>query len=172
MAKTQNALKLGPPINADGSQDTTLHSTMLRKYTEIQLLKARSDDVVATVCSQDSDKVTAIGTHNANFLMSLVNAVLAGQGNSPDGSALFAMRNKDDVLGYNSKSFPGYRLKVVPKPGARTGARGYVATVQRFIDLATGRGEMIEASIDQFGLAPRNTRSTQDDEDEPVGISL
>ena len=172
MAKTQNALKLGPPINADGSQDTTLHSTMLRKYTEIQLLKARSDEVVATVVSQDEDKITAIGTHNQNFLMSLVNAVLAGQGNSPDGSALFAMRNADAVLGYNSKSFPGYRMKVVPKPGARTGARGYIAPIQRFIDLATGRGEMIETSIDQFGLAPRNTRASTDDEDEPVGISL
>lgn len=172
MAKTQSTLKLGPPINADGSQDTTLHSTMLRKYTEISLLKARSDEVVAVVVSQDEDKVTPIGTHNANFVMSLVNAVLAGQGNSPDGSAIYAMRNADAVLGYNSKSFPNYRLKVVPKPGARTGAKGYIDTVANFITNATGRGKMIEASIDQFGLAPRNTRASTDDEDEPVGISL
>jgi len=172
MAEKMKALKLGPPINADKSQDSTLHNTMLRKYQEIVLLKNRSDDVVATVVSQDKDKVTPIGTHNQNFIMSLVNAVLAGQGNSPDGSAMFVVENADPVLDYNSKPFANYRLKVVPKAGARTGARGYIATVQEFIDLATGRGKMIEASIDQFGLAPRNTRTSTDDEDEPVGISL
>lgn len=172
MAKTQNTLKLGPPTNVDGSQDTTLLSTMMRMYSEVVLLKNRSDDIVATVVSQDKDAVTAIGTHNQNFIMSLVNATLHGKGNSPDGSAVFVVENADAVLGYNSKSFPNYRLKVVPKKGARTGAKGYIATVADFIDLATGRGKMIQASIDQFGIAPRNTRVSTDDEDEPVGISL
>lgn len=165
-------LILGNPLNADGTLDTTLHSTMLRKYASVVLKAERGNATVATIVDPDPSKVTEIGTHTINFLCSLVNGVLGGQGNSPDGSALFVAKYAKDVLGHHSAKFPKYRLVVTPKDGARTSAKAYEAQINKWLDAAMGRAGIIDGSIDKHGLASRNTRKSTVTDEAPAAVQL
>ncbi len=174
--KADAALILRFPTTAAGVKNTTLFSTVTKKFVRIAILDQTGKSVKAVVKPGPGDKVAPLGSATINFIYALVDSVLAGQGSGPDGSALFVNDNATKVIGWwNAPSHgTGHFHKLILKcePAGRSGAASYMGSIDEYVAIAKAKALLITRSIKSGGVAKALQRTQPEKVNQAPTIKL
>ena len=150
-------LHLPYPTRLDGGKNTVIVKQVTKKYANIMILKPGTEEVHATIKSENGAGDN-LGTGMSLWVYAVIDAALSGQGQSPDGSALYVADHSDTVLKHFGKQVGEYSLLLDPGNG-RSGAKKYVGTINDFIALCRAKAQIIRQSEERYGVAKTNTRA-------------
>lgn len=151
-------LTLPPPTGLDGGNNApNLVAAVEKRYAEVSLIQRTGNKVVKAVVVH-GEKAAVLGA-TKTFLYALVDSVLSGAGDGPDGSALYVATHYKKVSDYWNGRLEEYSLKVVPAEKARSGAAAYEASITMLVQHAISRAKIVTNSKALYGLASAASRT-------------
>lgn len=158
-APMQVPLTLPKPTTSNGSANATLIGTVEKKFSRIVLRDKAGKDIVVVHSTKPDEKAKNPGSATVWFIYALIDAVLAGQGAGPDGSAIYAAEQWDAFVKYWGQHVKGHML--VCEPAGRSGAQGYIGTLDEFHQQAALKANLVRRSIKAFGVSRPHTRTAK-----------
>jgi len=163
-------LVLAKPTTSNGAANATLMGTVEKKFARIAIQDGKSGaDIVIIHSTHEADKSLSPGSATILFVYTLIDAVLAGQGAGPDGSAMYASENWDKFVAYWGQHVKTHNL--VCEPAGRAGAQGYIGTLEEFFQQAALKAKLVQKSIKRFGVSRPHQR-TRAEKQEVIEVRL
>lgn len=169
VAAPRAPLALPKPTTSNGSANATLQGTVEKKFSRIVLRNKTGADIAVIHSTKEGDKELSPGSATILFVYTLIDAVLAGQGSGPDGSAMYVQDNWQKFVGYWGDQAKSHIL--VCEPAGRAGAQGYAGSLEQFFGIASAKAALVRQSIKTFGAAKPHIR-TKDAKPEVIEVRL
>lgn len=163
-------LALPKPTTSNGTANATLNNTVEKKFSRIVLRNKQGADIVIIHSTKPDEKAKNPGAATVAYIYTLIDAVLAGQGAGPDGSAMYAADNWQKFCQYWGEHVKQHSL--VCEPAGRAGAQGYIGTLEDFYAAAVLKAKLVRVSIKAFGASRPHIRTKKEQTAEVIEVRL
>lgn len=159
-AGAKKVRELPAPTTVTDSPLYTLTSTIASQFNRVVLME--DGDVKATLFNKKGNNVVQVdnvGSVNLNYICGLIIGATAGRGDQPDGAAIWAAENANQM-----KHLDKYTLHIEPAKRGTT----LEAPVPAFKAVVAARSAILVPSLEAFPPPKRARNETvEDDEEEP-----